>query len=253
MAPIKIKLSLGSAGIQPSGEAALDFKGKGKEPASTPVQQAAPSTAETPNVESKASSTWAPTGEPPSAGPSRLPYEATEQKGSSRASPSGLLGSPIAYETPTRSAKAPKLKGSSAKSKGRPKVASKKQTKRPSAIPTRLLSSGPSTPKPPAPVPLADTPPPGDEIVVKVEEGDSPAYDSPSTPQPDDTGTAEYGTPYPSDYGTPVTGQKQSARWMKIKRPLRELATKIVADLVRRDEVSEPLGGPRWGLADLAV
>jgi len=38
--------------------------------------------------------------------------------------------------------------------------------------------------------------------------------------------------------GTPTTAQKQSVRWMRLKRPLREHATKIVADLIKRDEVS---------------
>lgn len=75
------------------------------------------------------------------------------------------------------------------------------------------------------------------------EEGGSPAVGSPGTPQVYDEsalqtpGNGENGSPYIGGYGTPTTAQKQSARWMKIKRPMRELGTKILADLVRRDEV----------------
>lgn len=76
------------------------------------------------------------------------------------------------------------------------------------------------------------------------EESGSPATGSPATPQPYDEaapqtpGTGENGSPFTGDYGTPTTGQKQSARWLKIKRPMRELGTKILTDLVRRDEVN---------------
>jgi hypothetical protein len=65
----------------------------------------------------------------------------------------------------------------------------------------------------------------------------TPHTGSPSV-EPDQLNTPGGEAMDPEEIGTPTTAQKQSVRWMRIKRPLREHATKIVADLVKRDEVS---------------
>ena len=246
MAPIKIKLSLSAAGLatkaaeeasssqSPANGAATSTPKKGKKrPAALSVDDIEHETPETHNDQ-------------PQAGPSRLPVSiSTPSRGAveMEAAPTPST----AIETPSRPSKAAKV--TSAKGKGKAKA--KTKGKRPSAIPKRLQSSAPSTPKPPIPLPMLDTPSPfPSEIIVKMEDGEesgSPSFGSPATPQTyDDSalqtpGTGENGSPFTGEYGTPTTVQKQSARWMKIKRPMRELGTKILADLVRRDEVRSSL------------
>lgn len=245
MPPIKIKLSLTSSGSQvaaPDAATPAGSKATGKDEQQQVVKPEFTISASSAELEDSHN-----LDDQPIAGPSRLPSTtpsvdsgvATEALESMV--PGGQAGVP-AVETLTR-----RVKGNKSTPVGRPKgktKAAKGKGKRPSAIPTRLLSSTPSTPKPVAPLPLTDTPSPGGDVSVKIEEGEDMymAEGSPSTPQQDydsaqTPGTADNGTPFTGDTGTPLTGQKTSARWMRIKRPMRELATKILTDLNRRDEV----------------
>jgi hypothetical protein len=143
--------------------------------------------------------------------------------------------------TPSRQPKSANTPSSSkSKSKAKPKAKSAKKTKRPTAIPAHLLPSTPSAPKPSPPLPLLNTPSPS-YAQVKQEDVDmqpnTPHVGSPSI-EPDQINTPGGDAMDIDENGTPNTAQKQSVRWMRIKRPLREHATKIVADLIKRDEVS---------------
>jgi hypothetical protein len=228
MPPIKIKLSLSSASLNPS---------------SPSVNGTADQSTNTPRKGSKApqharSGLYdAPTATP-EAGPSRLkgavPHTPAYATPSARVSV-GQAQTPItSVETPSKSAKA------TSSAKGKSKAKSTKKTKKPTAIPDRLLSTAPSTPKSSVPLPLQDTPSPG-TVSVKQEDGESypqtPHAGSPSV-EPEQMDTP-MGDGMDGDAGTPTAGHKQSVRWMRIKRPLREHATKIVADLLKRDEVSD--------------
>lgn len=244
MAPIKIKLSLSAAGVaaKAAEDAGPSQSSANEVVANTPAKGAKRSAP--PSTDDNGYETPEANDERPQAGPSRLPM--TVSTPSRAVVEMELAPTPSrAIETPSRSPKAAKL--NSAKGKGKAKTKTKTKGKRPSAIPKRLQSSGPSTPKPPVPLEMLDTPSPiPGEVDVKMEEGEegSPAFGSPSTPQTYDEsglqtpGTGENGSPFTGEYGTPATAQKQSARWMKIKKPMRELGAKILADLVRRDEVS---------------
>lgn len=238
MAPIKIKLSLSSAGVPASNYEAPGSSTKTEQNGSTSTPKRGKTNGTT--IAAPATGALPSEREQPEAGPSRLPAIATPAD--TVATPLSYNGAGSPYDTPSRPPKAAKT--NSTRGKGKPKARGK--GKRPSAIPTRLLSSTPSTPKPVPPHPLVDTPSPSGEPSVKVEEGEEVPEQSthPSTPGPgpyDESaqtpGTGENGTPFAGETGTPNTGQKQSQRWMRIKRPMRELGTKILADLVRRDEV----------------
>lgn len=239
MAPIKIKLSLSSASI-PS--------------ASTPSAQISSNTGEssqTPRKGNKAPQ-HARTGLPshhaelatPEAGPSRLrgdpPQTAFSIPSSRTPKEAGLPGTPTT-STPSRTPKSATTPSSSkSKSKAKAKPKSAKKAKRPTAIPPHLLPSTPSTPKPSPPLPFQNTPSPG-SAEVKQEDVDmqpsTPHTGSPSV-EPEQVNTPAGDGMDVDESGTPTTAQKQSVRWMRLKRPLREHATKIVADLIKRDEVS---------------
>jgi hypothetical protein len=237
MAPIKIKLSLSSASIpSASNSSAQDISNAGE-------------SSQTPRKGSKAPQ-HARTGLPshhaqlatPEAGPSRLRGDPPDTASSTPASrgpkPAGVLSTPTtSTSTPSKSQKStntPSSSKSNSKSKAKPKSA--KKTKRPTAIPPHLLPSTPSTPKPSPPLPFRDTPSPGISV-VKQEDVEMYTGGSPSV-EPEQINTPAGDGMDVEESGTPTTAQKQSVRWMRLKRPLREHATKIVADLIKRDEVS---------------
>lgn len=238
MAPIKIKLSLSSASIPNAVHQSTPAKASGsKSSTSTPKHAKAPKHARS------GSHNRLPGDEGSEAGPSRLQgttplATAAPITHAGRASASAVETPATPIETPTRGSRAPKATSSSTKGKGKGKA---KTAKRPTAIPTRLLSSTPSTPKNFLPLPNDDTLSPSGVSNVKEEEGEEGGDSLVASPA---TGDMQVDTPEPGDgaahgdMGTPTTGQKSSVKWMRIKKPLRELATKIVVDLLRRDEVS---------------
>ncbi|WWD17817.1 hypothetical protein CI109_102260 [Kwoniella shandongensis] len=141
-------------------------------------------------------------------------------------------------------------KGSTAKksAKSTPRTTKAKQpTKsalkarsRPTAIPSRLLSAT-STPSRPSPsLPLPETPAPYDPA-VKVESSEATSPDplslplspsaiyaeTPDTPQQDE-GVID--TPTGSGRG------RTGGRWMRIKKPLKELLNKIMTEIRRKDD-----------------
>jgi hypothetical protein len=61
--------------------------------------------------------------------------------------------------------------------------------------------------------------------------------------------TPEHGYGVNGENGTPTTGSKNSAKLMRLRKPLREHATKIVVDLLRRDEVSSIRVEPKIAMA----
>jgi bromodomain-containing protein 7/9 len=243
MAPIKIKLSLSAASLQGQNqESSIDAKGTPGKSSSTPKKgNKAPQHARSGlPVQNGHTAT-------PEAGPSRLKGASPLPSSSTPLSrtaldPGDSITAVPSIQTPSRSPQ-PTPKSSTTKSKGKSKAKPKttKQAKKPTAIPTRLLTSAPSTPRPPIPLPLHETPSPGAFTEVKQEDVDvesgTPHTGSPSV-EPDQLITPGGEAMDPEEIGTPTTAQKQSVRWMRIKRPLREHATKIVADLVKRDEVS---------------
>ena len=240
MAPIKIKLSLSSASVPSASGSTAQIASRFDENHTPKKGGKAPQHARTglPSDHGQLAT--------PEAGPSRL-----------RGDPPGTV-SPALFNrtpidqgkrtTPVVSASTPSKPHvnastpSSSKSKLKAKSTSKsaKKTKRPTAIPSHLLPSAPSTPKSSPPPLLNETPSPG-LANVKQEDvemrTDTPHTGSPSV-EPDQMATPGGYTIDNDEIGTPTTAQKQSVRWMRIKRPLREHATKIVADLIKRDEVS---------------
>ena len=240
MAPIKIKLSLSSASVQSQNqETSIPVNGKST---NTPKKgNKAPQHARSGLPAHNAQTAT------PEAGPSRLkrasplPASSTPQAQIAEDLGDHIIAVP-SVQTPSRSP-LPTPKSSSTKGKGKSKAKPKpaKKTKKPTAIPPRLLTSAPSTPRPPAPLPLHETPSPGAFTEVKQEDVDmgsgTPHTGSPSV-EPEQLNTPGGEGMETDEIGTPTTAQKQSVRWMRIKRPLREHATKIVADLVKRDEVS---------------
>lgn len=252
MAPIKIKLSLSAAGVSTQPEEPVSNNGEPSNAAtsSTKKNKKHPTMVSNHDEHEIVVTPY----EEPQAGPSRLPMSVSTPSRVAVEMDSTPTPSSTAVNTPTKPSKATK----STPAKGKSKAKAKPKGKRPSAIPKRLQSSAPSTPKPPLPLPMLDTPSPipyNEGVFVKTEEGEgegSPGVGSPATPQAYDESalqtpmTGENGSPFTGEYGTPTTAQKQSARWMKIKRPMRELGTKILADLVRRDEV-----GSEFRVADV--
>ncbi|KAK8865985.1 hypothetical protein IAR55_001135 [Kwoniella newhampshirensis] len=125
----------------------------------------------------------------------------------------------------------------------RPKVPTKSALKarsRPSAIPSRLLSVA-STPSRPSPsLPLPETPTPYDPA-VKLESSEATSPDPLSLPL---SPSAQYGEgPYTpqqdeSTIETPTgSGRgRTGGRWMRIKKPLKELLGKIMTEIRRKDD-----------------
>jgi hypothetical protein len=242
MAPIKIKLSLSSASIPSTSNSSAQITTNPGESSQTPKKgNKAPQ-----HARSGLSSDHAQLATP-EAGPSRLRGEVPGTASSTPAARASIaqndtstpLGSSSTPSRPQKNANTPSSSKSKAKSKAKPKSA--KKAKRPTAIPSHLLPSTPSTPKPSSPLPLHNTPSPG-IAEVKLEDVEM----QPNTPHAGSPSVEpEQNTPAGDcidvdEAGTPTTAQKQSVRWMRIKRPLREHATKIVADLIKRDEVSRP-------------
>lgn len=239
MAPIKIKLSLSSASIPSASGSSAQVASQSQENNTPKRGNKAPQHARTglPSHHAQLAT--------PEAGPSRL-----------RGDPPGTISPAVFAQTPLKNgvhtpssdvstpsglpsaANTPSSSKSKSKSKAKAKPA--KKTKRPTAIPSHLLPSTPSTPKPSPPLPLHGTPSPGFE--VKQEDVEK----QPSTPHAGSPSVEPESMNTPGDAlevdeaGTPTTAQKQSVRWMRIKRPLREHATKIVTDLIKRDEVRFP-------------
>lgn len=238
MAPIKIKLSLSSALIpSAANNSAQDIANTGESSQTPKKGNKVPQHARTglPSHHAQLAT--------PEAGPSRLrgdPLETNSSTPASRApkEADGLSTPNTATSTPSRQPKSANTpsssKSSKAKTKAKPKSA--KKTKRPTAIPSHLLPSTPSTPKPPPPLPFHDSPSPGPST-VKQEDVEMYTGGSPSA-EPEQINTPAGDGMDNEESGTPTTAQKQSVRWMRLKRPLRDHATKIVADLIKRDEVS---------------
>jgi len=236
MAPIKIKLSLSSASIpSASNSSTQDISNTGESSQTPRKGTKAPQHARTGLPSSHAQLAT------PEAGPSRLrgdPPDTSSSTPASRApkqagghsTPTTSTGTPSKSQKSTNTPSSSKSKSS----KARPKSA--KKTKRPTAIPPHLLPSTPSTPKPSPPLPFHETPSPG-VAVVKQEDVEMYTGGSPSV-EPEQMNTPGGDGMEVEESGTPTTAQKQSVRWMRLKRPLREHATKIVADLIKRDEVS---------------
>lgn len=256
MAPLKVKLSLSSA--KESANTATPSssqKGKGKAEVVT-SRNAGPgvdeaktagkpdrqfSLRQSPNVADTPQSVR-PESPSSEAGPSTMhvlpPAKSRPKAANANASPS----------TPAQ--KSTKQSKGASKSKAKPPARS-----RPSAIPPRLLSQTPTTPKPMPPPSLPETPPAAAEVPVKLEWQDSPAAASPSvddgSPSADPISlplspagmmAEEAATPGRDGEGevdTPTTrGGKTGGRWLRTKRPLRELVTKIIGEMKRKDEVS---------------
>lgn len=143
---------------------------------------------------------------------------------------SSTAASPADPTTPSGSASKAQTspgKKSSIKRSAKPS-ASKKKTgpRRPSAIPQRLLSSTSTTPSKPS-VAIPETP-----TQVKVElENLSPA--SSSIPPAEVTNIS---TPSQNDgEETPGTG-KRPIKWMRVKKPLKELLQKIMVEIRKKDD-----------------
>jgi hypothetical protein len=237
MAPIKIKLSLSSASIPSASNNSPQGGSNTGESSQTPKKgNKAPQHARTGLASHHAQLAT------PDAGPSRLrgdsPDIYLDTTVSRTPKQAGVASTPTtATSTPGRSQKSTNTPSSSStKSKSKAKPKSAKKTKRPTAIPPHLLPSTPSTPKPSPPLPFRDTPSPGISA-VKQEDVEMYSGGSPSV-EPEQLNTPAGDGMDVEESGTPTTAQKQSVRWMRLKRPLREHATKIVADLIKRDEVS---------------
>lgn len=127
------------------------------------------------------------------------------------------------------------------KSTGRAKGSKVNPKTRPSAIPPRLLSTDPSTPRSlPAPSLPDESLAPSEGTVVKAELGaeDDTGPDPISLPLL--PSAAQVSTPKDDgeEFDTPVTGKgKGGGRWMRLRRPLRELLGRIMVELRRKDEV----------------
>ncbi len=141
----------------------------------------------------------------------------------------------------------PKSNGRSGK---RAKASKAQAQGRPSAIPPRLLSSDPSTPKPMPPPPLPPSTPATPEVInVKFEfETEEDAEPDPlslpmspsgmqiSTPKEEGAGQEEVGD---EALDTSLhTRTRGGGRWMRLKRPLKELLGRLMVELRRKDEVS---------------
>ncbi|RXK42486.1 hypothetical protein M231_00040 [Tremella mesenterica] len=128
------------------------------------------------------------------------------------------------------------------------------KSSRPSAIPTRLLSSTPTTPRLPITTLPPDTP---DQLrttkdespSVKIEFGNFVSDDHEQSPDPISFSHSvspsrvppetALSTPHAERQVTPTTApltSKSVNKWARLKKPLKELLSKIMIELRRRDE-----------------
>ncbi|WVW82381.1 hypothetical protein I302_104388 [Kwoniella bestiolae CBS 10118] len=289
VAPIKIKLSLGSklANPSPSTPASAPApapstptltlttggkKGKDKsvqqdEPISTPIGAEG-------SKKKKGKSKVPPSSTPvneislndepqsqPQAGPSRitihnpsslLGHQAVPTPQEFTATPQAVPSTP----TPPARGRPPKTSTSTIKktqSKSTPRSAkaststakSRKSTSKPSAIPSRLLSESISTPSRPS-LPLSETSyeTPSNNISLNSSEVTSPdPLSLPLSPSAINGELPSVGTPQQQnglgdETQTPQSGRghRTGGKWMRIKRPLKELLNRTLVEMRRKDD-----------------
>ncbi|WVQ82550.1 hypothetical protein IAT38_004679 [Cryptococcus sp. DSM 104549] len=170
------------------------------------------------------------TSNPTTAAPSALP---------TTASPAQLIATPTpAKRGPGRPPKSAKGSAKKTPKQSASKLKKKPAAARPSAIPARLLSTTPatavSTPSRTSSSGVGPETPASSEVKLESEETSPDPLSGPLSPA---SQQADYGTPrQEGEVDTPSGSGKKPVKWMRIKKPLKELLLRIMAEIRKKDD-----------------